>query len=485
MIRFVLRKSWPRIRKAKSDNSKEILERIERYLSESAEEPVNILTGFWGDQQKAITYKEIRQIVLAGVVTIEQVEQWRQDYSVLVNNSLRTMWENAVTAGAHSQPILDERHFEFNMVSPGVDKWITERGAQFVTMATTEQQQAISALLLRGVEHNSSVDEVARNIRACIGLTKQQSIATANLYDHMKETLRNEHPRMWDSTIEAKARHGAQMYAERVHRQRAMTIARTEIAHAYNQGADLSVRQAYIENLVGAYKKVWSTSGDDRVCQHCAALDGQEVGMDGKFDFGRGLFDNGVELPPAHPNCACAIEYIEIEPPRFEQAIYEADVIYEDESVTIQDVTQEYDRVNQRESGTITYEPSFESEKRSDEVNGAKWIQENFGGNILLKAESKEDGVLSPDYEWEGKLWDLKSVSSSAYGTIDKRIRHGLKQIEDNPGGLLIDFSSSSLDLVSARQMAEDIMIKRTKKLLDIIVKKNAAYSVLRCKNRH
>lgn len=467
MIRFVLRKSRPRIRKARSDNSKEILERIERYLSESAEEPVNILTSFWGDQQKAITYKEIRQIVLAGVVTIEQVEQWRQDYSVLVNNSLKIMWENAVTAGAHSQPILDERYFEFNTVSPGVDKWITERGAQFVTMATTEQQQAISALLLRGVEHNSSVDEVARNIRACIGLTKQQSIAAANLYDHMKETLRNEHPRMWDSTIEVKARHGAQMYAERAHRQRAMTIARTEIAHAYNQGADLSMRQAYSENLVGAYKKVWSTSGDDRVCQHCAALDGQEVGMDGKFDFGRGLFDNGEELPPAHPNCACAIEYIEIEPPKFEHAI--------------EDVTEEYMDAATPGNGYIGREENFREKDHEDEIAMADWLHKTFGGNIILLGESnmKPD----PDYLWNEKLWDLKTPDKANRNTFEKRVRHGLKQIAENPGGLIIDAGKMPFDTYNeAESFILRTLQKKAKYTVDCVIKRKETFAVKRIK---
>ena len=68
-----------------------------------------------------------------------------------------------------------------------------------------------------------------------------------------------------------------------------------------------------LENMV----KRWSTSGDDSVCDICNALEGTEVDMDSDFDFkGKVLFAGQHMLPPAHPRCACAIEYIEVAAPR-------------------------------------------------------------------------------------------------------------------------------------------------------------------------
>ena len=59
-------------------------------------------------------------------------------------------------------------------------------------------------------------------------------------------------------------------------------------------------------------KKRWSTSGDDAVCATCSALEGTEIDMDSEFNFGgRVLFPGHHMLPPAHPRCACAVEYIE------------------------------------------------------------------------------------------------------------------------------------------------------------------------------
>ena len=73
-----------RLRKAKSENSQEVLRRLEEYLKTECSEPVEILCGFWKDQQDAITYQELRQAVLDGTLNVETVEEWRQDYSILV-----------------------------------------------------------------------------------------------------------------------------------------------------------------------------------------------------------------------------------------------------------------------------------------------------------------------------------------------------------------------------------------------------------------
>ena len=88
------------------------------------------------------------------------------------------------------------------------------------------------------------------------------------------------------------------------------------MAFAYNKGADEGIRQAQSQNLLGVMEKRWSTSGDSNVCSICRALDGTQIGMDAEFDFkGKVLFAGQKLTPPAHPRCACAVQYIEISPP--------------------------------------------------------------------------------------------------------------------------------------------------------------------------
>lgn len=308
-IRFIPAK---RVRKVKTKNSKEVLHRLEEYLESNCDGPVEILCGFWKDQQDVITYQEIRQAVLDGAISQETVDLWMQDYSILVTDRLSSMWTNAIAAGPAGQPILDGLVFEFNTQSPGILSWLRERGAEFVTTCTQEQKDAIAALVTKKMKESHTVDELARLIRPCIGLTEGQAKANARYYDNIVASLRKDHPRMKPGTIRKKALDAAQKYAERQHRERAFTIAQTESAFAYNKGADEGIRQAQAEGYLGTMIKRWSTSGDDAVCEICASLEGVEVSMDADFNIGgRVLFRGQHMLPPAHPRCACAIEYIE------------------------------------------------------------------------------------------------------------------------------------------------------------------------------
>lgn len=301
-----------RIKKARTKDSQEVLQRLEEYLENSCDEPVQILCGFWKDQQNVITYQELRRAVEDGTISQETLRLWQQDYSVLVANKLSYLWQDAMAAGSVGQPILDGLVFQFDLQTPAIKAWISEHGAEFVTASTKEQKNAIAALLTKKMRDRHTVDELSRFIRPCIGLTEGQAKANVRYYEHIVATMRKDHPRMKQESIERKARDAAAKYAERQHRQRAMTIAQTESAFAYNRGADEGIRQAQEQDLIGPVIKRWSTSGDDHVCSICQALEGVEVEMDEGFSFqGKKLFSGHDLLPPAHPRCACAIEYIE------------------------------------------------------------------------------------------------------------------------------------------------------------------------------
>lgn len=307
-----------RVRKAKTKNGQEILRRLKGYLESTAVtgEPVRFLCGFWKDQQNAISYQELRQAVEDGGISPETLRLWSQDYSVLVVNRLNKLWTDAIVAGSTGQPIIDGIEFEFNTQTPGIFNWISERGAEFVTASTQEQKDAICALLTKKMRDEHTVDELARLIRPCIGMTEGDTKAAVRLYDSIVATMKKEYPRMKPKSIREKALNATQKYAERKHRARALTIAQTESAFAYNRGADEGIRQAQEEGFLGVMKKRWNTSGDDSVCQLCKSLEGKEVDMDSDFEIGgRLLFEGQHLLPPAHPRCGCAVEYIEVTPP--------------------------------------------------------------------------------------------------------------------------------------------------------------------------
>lgn len=309
-----------RIKKKRTKDGQEVLRRLEEFLKSDTvmKEPVEILCGFWEDQQNAITYQELRKAVKAGGLTQETLKQWQQDYAYLVKTKLTPMWEKAMEVGALKQPLVEAiaGGFVVQTQTPGILSWLRQRGAEFVTSCTTQQKEAIAALVSKKMIEGHTVDELARMIRPCIGLTKEQAKANARYYDHVAATLKEKFPTMRPKTIQKRAQEAAGKYAERQHRARAMTIAQTESAFAYNQGADEGIRQAQVQGLIGKTKKRWNTAGTDSVCKLCAELDGKEFEMDADFPLkGEPLFPGQHKLPPAHPRCGCAIEYIEIEPP--------------------------------------------------------------------------------------------------------------------------------------------------------------------------
>ena len=280
-----------RVKKTKMDSGQEVLDKLQNYLEDNTGGVQKILCGFWEDQSDSITYQELRAAILAGCLSEEILKLWRQDYSRLVTSKLQDIWKQAMEVGSGSPKILEGLSFSFSTQETGVINWIQSRGAAFVTSCVDEQKMAVQSLLSKKMVERHTVDELSRMIRPCIGLTEGQAKANARYYDNIVKNLKKEHPRMKPESIRKKAREASQKYAERQHRQRAMTIAQTECAFAYNQGADESVRQAQEEKLLGVVKKRWSTAGNENVCDICRALEGVEIEMDEEFDFkGRVLF---------------------------------------------------------------------------------------------------------------------------------------------------------------------------------------------------
>lgn len=315
---FILMKPKSYVKKRKrSTNGKEVLARLDAFLQESQREPVEILCGFWEDQQSAITYQELRLAVKEGYLDEKYFDEWSQDYSNLVKNRMQTIWNDAMIAGSVSQPIMDPvaDYFVFNTQTPGILEWIKNRGAALVTNSSEIQRGAIEYLLADKIREQYTVDELAKLIRPCIGLTVSQTSTAKKFYDNALASIKTDHPRMKEEAARKKAIDRTAKYAERMHRQRAVTIAQTELAKAYNYGSDQGIRQAQADYLIGKCIKRWNTSGDSNVCDTCNDLDGTEVGFEETFFSGNKVdYDEGL-FPPAHPRCACAIEYVEVEPP--------------------------------------------------------------------------------------------------------------------------------------------------------------------------
>ena len=440
-------RSVGRIRKVKSGDSQKILERLQNFLEQNGETRglVQILCGFWEDQRTAISYPELRQVIEDGMVSTEMLRLWSQDYSKLVARSFYDVWMKAALAGAAGQPLLGDRNFSFRLQAPGVINWINRHGAEFVTSCIDEQRKAIAALVTKKMTDSHTVDELARLIRPCIGLTEAQAKANTRYYDSIVENLKKEHPRMKKESVRKKAQDAALKYAERQHQYRAMTIAQTESAFAYNWGADEAIRQAQAAGYMGKTKKKWCTSGDDSVCEQCNSLDGMEIEMDSEFQIkGRLLFTGQHLLPPAHPRCGCAVEYIEIE-----KQPYDVENISTPKTNSDRDM-QNLNHINGLSSEEIDREEIFEHEKpkylgsldkASDTV--VKSILQSY--ELEIVAYDKESAIVVTK---EGLIFQCFGTKERVFPDIDLGEELvGASVTHNHPVGSVNEYSFSKADI--------------------------------------
>ena len=300
----------------KSEASQRVLDALDKYIEGNFSEPMKWIVGLWRDQATVLTYGELMSIVTDEDLPKKIFDDWFGDYSRFIAQKITPMWQEAMIAAVKDNPLFSDVGEGFDTADYYVRDWMTTRSANLVTACLDEQKQAIRYIVSEGKANKWSTSETARYIRPMIGLTEQQAAANQKYYNTVKEQTRENHPRMTDEAVERKAREAAGRYAARQQRTRAETIARTEMATAYNEGNDQYVRQAMRRGQMPRMVKVWSTADDGHVCSACEDLEGVEVGMDDEFKVTVGKRvhrEVATLLPPLHPRCKCAILYEEAE----------------------------------------------------------------------------------------------------------------------------------------------------------------------------
>lgn len=298
--------SYPRVSVQKGATETAMLRKLRSFLDKNEPGLVYLLMNLHQAQGKAITYKELREAIMAGEISADLLDEWMQDYNKFVVDNLQPAWEKAMEAAVED---LQKKYPEwyFDPMAEGVRSWTENRAAEFVTSVTQNQIQGLRAVVQRAaVLQDINVDTLARAIRSMVGLYAAQSVANMRYF----ETL------IKNGTSEKRALDLAARYGARQSRYRAMMIARQELAMAYNTGADEAVRQAQAAGYMGEVVKIFSCAADERTCPTCGALEGKVIGMDEEFrveNKGRYKFTN--LYPPVHIQCRCTVLYEEISPP--------------------------------------------------------------------------------------------------------------------------------------------------------------------------
>ena len=294
----------PEERIQKADAEALVLQQLRSFLDANEPGLVRFLLNTWQSQGKAITYKELREAILAGDLDPQWLEDWMQDYARFVTKHMMPAWEKAIAVGAANLAV-SSRGWHFNPMADAVRAWTETHAAEFITNVTSTQIDGLRAVIRRAaVLDHTSVDDLARVIRPMVGLSKPQAEANMRYFENLLDS----------GMSEKKAQDLSLRYAGRQNRHRAYTIARTELATSYNVGAYEGTKQAQAEGLMGETMKIWCTAFDERVCKVCGDLEGVEVGMDDNFD-GASSSWSTRKHPPVHPGCRCAVIYEEIAPP--------------------------------------------------------------------------------------------------------------------------------------------------------------------------
>jgi SPP1 gp7 family putative phage head morphogenesis protein len=195
----------------------------------------------------------------------------------------------------------------FDVTNPAAVLKAEQHAAELVTAISEESRAAINKIVQRMFVEGIPPRQAASLIKQVVGLTEQSANAVVNLHQRILENpgklvYAGKKPIRVPAAgmSEAQLKKVTQQYADKLLRQRAMNIARTETVKAANSGQAELWRQAQTRGeLPGIIKHEWIASMEERTCQTCSGLNGEVV-------YVGQMFSTGITLPPAHPMCRCS-----------------------------------------------------------------------------------------------------------------------------------------------------------------------------------
>ncbi len=202
-----------------------------------------------------------------------------------------------------------------------------------------------------------------------------------------------------------------------------------------------------------------------------------------------------------HENCRCLVEYDpgdgtkdrtniwtkettkkEIENRKNLSGVNTEKRVRKFEPILSENVTSEYFRNAKPNVGDIIYSDGYNKQLHKEEISAAEIIHKELGGDIRLITEKNQQNIKSADYEWNNRLWDLKCTSTE--NAANSAIRHGLVQIKDNPGGIILNYGNKNFTMEKLMSVIDKRMQwNHFDENIDIIIMaKNHVIKVLRYK---
>lgn len=248
-----------------------------------------------------VDLEALARAVQAGNVTqaefAARLREWPEKYGEL-SIDLRAGF---LAGGEVAYEVLDGAKFKlrFDLINPYAVNYANRKLPQIVESYKDDAKRIIRDIITEAVSGKYTVQTAAKEIRDSIGLTERYSMAAAN---YRADLIGNG---ITGERLEAKV----ERYKEKLLKSRAKTIARTEIIQAQVSGQRALWNEAANQGLFNKAdaKRIWKVHTDERTCELCMAMDGQEIPFNGVYDHPElgnvNIFGDVLNGPPIHPNC--------------------------------------------------------------------------------------------------------------------------------------------------------------------------------------
>ena len=289
---------YPRYLKPIPVNSRSIEAALRAAVARGEQGLSQWLYSTWTANADAIKYQELRNALATGEIDQAWLDAWRAEYAKFVNESWLPSVRAAMTASSGLMLTgVDAPIGAFSLGTKNISDWIQEHGADLITELTAQEKKAVQSVLDWGMKSNLGTDEIAQYLRPIVGLNGPQADAVAAFRDSLIE----------EGMEESKIIRRVEDYAAWLNRQRAATIAQTEISNAFREGQLESMQQLIAPGgwLEGEQiTKQWVTAPG--CCDECAAM-GEEDPVPVDQPYSNGLMTAGL-----HPHCYCIDEYARV-----------------------------------------------------------------------------------------------------------------------------------------------------------------------------
>lgn len=227
------------------------------------------------------TQKQIRRDLASKYV--KSVTFVRTDWEIIESQGI-TIIKPAAVEIMQSGGNAAYRHLSitgsFDILNVPAVKAVNKFCASLVLDVTANTRKGINTYIKHGIKEGHSMSKIARDLRPLVGLNSKQTQAIIN-YRSRLQAVRPD-------LSAARVDRAVMRYTSKTHRQRMLTIARTETARAQNIG--------YVQGLEQIGVKESELRNGANPCEVCIVLN------ETKYS----IADAG-DVIPVHPRCTCAM----------------------------------------------------------------------------------------------------------------------------------------------------------------------------------